>query len=102
MTVGISNERVHTFYMKNCTLKAFVRDGYRFVDSGPKFTREDISTLYLLMFNRSLQDFLHQFMTMDKTWIHHSTPECKQEPEQRTMNGESALKKTKTFHQVVR
>lgn len=43
--------------------------------------------------NRS--DFVCRFVTVDETWVHHYTPETKQQSKQWTLTGESAPKKLK-------
>ncbi|CAK1604048.1 unnamed protein product [Parnassius mnemosyne] len=49
----------------------------------------------LALFNRNMEEFLHRFVTVDKTWIHHNTPEIKQQSKQWVSKGESAPKKAK-------
>jgi histone-lysine N-methyltransferase SETMAR len=49
----------------------------------------------LALFNRNMEDFLHRFVTVDETWIHHNTPETKQQSKQWVSKGESAPKKAK-------
>ena len=45
---------------------------------------------------------MRRFITTDETWIHHYTPESKQESKQWTKAGCSAPKKTGRFHQQER
>ena len=45
----------------------------------------------LALFNRNKDEFLRRFVT----WIHHNTPETKQQSKQRILPGESAPKKAK-------
>jgi GrpB-like predicted nucleotidyltransferase (UPF0157 family) len=47
-------------------------------------------------FNKNETDFAHRFITMDETWIHHYTPESKQQSKQWTEAGCSAPKKTRS------
>jgi hypothetical protein len=47
-------------------------------------------------FNKNKTDFVHQFITMDKTWIHHYTPESKHQSKQCTEAGCSAQEKTRS------
>ena len=49
----------------------------------------------LALFNRNMEDFLRRFVTVDETWIHHNTPETKQQSRQWVSKGESAPKKAK-------
>jgi hypothetical protein len=41
-----------------------------------------ISEQCLERFNKNKTDFVRQFITMDETWIHHYTPEFKQQSKQ--------------------
>jgi hypothetical protein len=47
-------------------------------------------------FNKNKTDFVRRFITMDETWIHHYTPESKQQSKQWTEAGCSAPKKTRS------
>ena len=48
-------------------------------------------------FNKNKTDFVRRrFITMDETWIHHYTPESKQQSKQWTEAGSSAPKKTRS------
>jgi len=42
------------------------------------------------------KEFLRRVVTVDETWIHHYTPETKQQSKQWISPGESAPKKAKT------
>jgi histone-lysine N-methyltransferase SETMAR len=46
--------------------------------------------------NKNKTDFMHRFITMDETWIHHYTPESKQQSKQWTEAGCSAPKKRRS------
>jgi len=48
------------------------------------------------MFKRNPKEFLRRFVTVYETWIHHYTPETKEQSKQWTKSGESAPKKAKT------
>jgi len=48
------------------------------------------------MFRSNKAEFLRRFITMDETWVHHFTPETKEQSKQWTEKGESAPKKAKT------
>jgi hypothetical protein len=54
----------------------------------------EISGQCLERFNKNKTDFVRRFITTDKTWIHHYTPESKHQLKQRTEAGCSAPKKT--------
>jgi hypothetical protein len=53
-----------------------------------------ISEQCLERYNKNKTDFVCRFITMDETWIHHYTPESKQQSNQWTEAGCSAPKKT--------
>jgi hypothetical protein len=55
-----------------------------------------ISEQCLGRFNKSKTDFVRRFITMDETWIHHYTPECKQQSKQWAEASCSAPKKTRS------
>ncbi|KAH0816471.1 hypothetical protein GEV33_006320 [Tenebrio molitor] len=48
------------------------------------------------LFKRNPAEFLRRFITVDETWIHHYTPETKQQSKQWIGAGESVPKKAKT------
>jgi hypothetical protein len=54
-----------------------------------------ISEQCLEHFNKNKTDFVRQFITTDETWIHHYTPESKQQSKQWTEASCSAPKKTR-------
>jgi histone-lysine N-methyltransferase SETMAR len=64
--------------------------------AGQKHTRMKISEQCLECFNKNKTDFVHRFITMEETWIHHYTPESKQQSKQWTEAGCSAPKKTRS------
>jgi len=47
-------------------------------------------------FNKTKTDFVRGCIAMDETWIHHYTPESKQQSKQWTQGGCSAPKKTRS------
>jgi len=61
--------------------------------SRSKRTRMKISEQCLERFNKNKTDFMRRFIDMDETWIHHYTPETKQQSKQWTEAGCSAPKK---------
>jgi len=63
--------------------------------SRSKSTRMKISEQCLERFNKNKTDFVHRFITMDETCIHHYPPESKQQSKQWTEAGCSAPKKTR-------
>jgi histone-lysine N-methyltransferase SETMAR len=54
-----------------------------------------LSEQCLERFNKNKTDFVHRFITMDETWIHHYTPKSKLQLKQWTEAGCSAPKKTR-------
>jgi hypothetical protein len=58
-----------------------------------------ISEQCLERFNKNKTDFFRRFITMDETWIHHYTPESKQQSKQWTEAGCSVPKRQGRFHQ---
>jgi hypothetical protein len=60
-----------------------------------KRTRMKISEQCLRCFNKNKTDFVHRFITMDETWIHHYTPESKEQSKLWTEFGSSVPKKTR-------
>jgi hypothetical protein len=59
-----------------------------------------ISEQCLERFNKNKTDFVRRFITMDETWIHHYTPESKQQSKQWTEASCSAPKKTRSYGQT--
>jgi hypothetical protein len=47
-------------------------------------------------FNKNKTNFVRRFISMDETWIHHYTPESKQQSKQWTEAGCSAPEKTRS------
>ena len=60
-----------------------------------KRNRVTVSQECLALFNRNMDEYLRRFVTVDETWIHHNTPETKQQSKQWVSQGESAPKKAK-------
>ena len=61
--------------------------GAAFTYSIQKRIRKDICKEVLCQFQRNPKDFLRKFITVDKTWVHHYTPESKQQSKQWTFDG---------------
>lgn len=61
-----------------------------------KQNRIEISEQCLALFRANPNEFLRRFITTDETWIHHYTPETKEQSKQWREKGESAPKKAKT------
>ena len=58
--------------------------------------RVEDSERCLELFKRGEKDFLRRYVTMDKTWIHHDTPETRRSSAEWTAVGESRPKRSKT------
>jgi len=96
-TIGISKERVGYVLHEELDMKKLcARWVPRLLVADQKRTRMKISQQCLERFNKNKTDFLHQFITMDEAWIHHYTPESKQQSKQWTEAGFSAPKKTRS------
>ena len=50
----------------------------------------------LQLFQHNKKEFLHKYVMMDETWIHHFTPESNQQSAEWTVAGESHSKQPKT------
>ena len=61
-----------------------------------KQQRVEDSERCLELFKRGKKDFQHRYVTIDKTWIHHYTPETKRSSAEWTAAGESRPKPRKT------
>ena len=68
----------------------------RLLTADQKHTRMKISEECLERFNKNKTDFVRQIITMDETWIHHYTPESKQQSKQWKEASCSAPKKTRS------
>lgn len=93
----ISNERV--FYVLHNILgmkKLSARWVPRLLTADQKRNRVTTSEECLAMFNHSPSEFWRRYVTVDETWVHHYTPETKQQSKQWTSAGERAPKKAKT------
>src|SRR5687768_12197365 len=79
--VGISNERVHNILHEHLAMKKLssVRWVPRLLTTDQKRIRVNISKECLSMFKRNEADYLGRFATVDETWIHHCTPETKEQ-----------------------
>jgi len=94
--VGISTERVHHILHEYLDMKKLsARWVPRLLTLDHKRNRVTISEECLAMFSRNPNEFLHRFVTVDETWIHHTTPETKEQSRQWVSSGERAPKKAK-------
>ncbi|XP_063362873.1 uncharacterized protein LOC134651703 [Cydia amplana] len=67
----------------------------RLLTDEQKLTRKDVSTECLKKYRHNPNEFLRRYITVDETWIHHYTPETKEQSRQWTNRGEPAPKKAK-------
>jgi len=92
-TIGISKEHVGYILHEELDMKKLcARWVPRWLTADQKRTHMKISEQCLDHFNKNKTDFVRRFITMD--WIHHYTPESKQQSKQWTEAGCSAPKKT--------
>lgn len=61
-----------------------------------KRVRMNISKALLAQFRRNKPEFWRRLITVDETWVHHYTPETKEQSKQWIAKGEPAPKKAKT------
>jgi hypothetical protein len=76
-TIGISKERVGYILREELDMKKLWVP--RLLTAEQKRTRMKISEQCLERFNKNKTDFVHRFITTNETWIHHYTPESKQQ-----------------------
>lgn len=94
--VGISTERVHHILHEYLAMrKLSARWVPRLLTIDHKHNRVKSSKECLEMYKRNPNEFLRRFVTVDETWIHHATPETKQQSKQWVSTGERAPKKAK-------
>lgn len=95
--VGISTERVHYILTEVLDMrKLSARWVPRLLTPEQKLIRKMISEECLARLQHNPVDFLRRFITVDETWIHHYSPETKQQSKQWTAKGEPVPKKAKT------
>ena len=79
-TIGMSKECVGYILHEELDMKKLcARWVPHVLTVDQKCTRMKISEECLEHFNENKTDFVHRFITMDETWIHHYTPESKQQ-----------------------
>ncbi|CAK9820465.1 Histone-lysine N-methyltransferase SETMAR [Anthophora plagiata] len=95
--IGISKSAVHRILTENLDMRKLCAIWVpRLLTMEQKQRREDVSTECLVKFHSNKAEFLRRFIIMDETWVHHFTPETKEQSKQWTERGESAPKKAKT------
>jgi histone-lysine N-methyltransferase SETMAR len=86
--VGISKERAHHILCEVLGMrKLSARWVPRLLTPEQKLNRMTTSEQCLALFKSNPTDFLRRFVTVDETWIHHYTPETKQQSKQWTARG---------------
>lgn len=94
--VSISDERVRNILHSYLEMKKLsARWVPRLLTVDQKRTRVTISEECLAKFRLNKKDFMRRFITVDETWIHHHTPETKEQSKQWIASGEPAPKKAK-------
>lgn len=94
--VSISTERVNNILHEHLGMKKLcARWVPRLLTLDQKRVRMDVSSDNLERFKRNPTEFLRRFITVDETWVHHHTPESKEQSKQWTERGELAPKKAK-------
>lgn len=98
-TVHISSERVfHILHNILSMKKLSARWVPRLLTADQKRYRATTSEQCLAKFKSNPNEFLRRFVTVDETWIHHYTPETKNQSKQWTSANERAPKKAKTVN----
>ncbi|GBP83022.1 Histone-lysine N-methyltransferase SETMAR [Eumeta japonica] len=94
--IGISTERVHHILHEYLDMrKLSARWVPQLLTLDHKRNRVTTSKECLAMFSRNSDEFLRRFVTVDETWIHHNTPETKEQSKQWVSRGERGPKKAK-------
>lgn len=94
--VGMSRERVENILHEYLGMrKLAARWVPHLLNADNKRNRVTTSKECLAMFNHNKKDFLRRFVTVDETWIHHNTPETKEQSKQWVSQGNSKPKKAK-------
>ena len=92
--VGISDERVRNILHEHLNKKKLsARWVPRLLTIDQKRTRVTTSEAGLAMFKLNKKEFLRRFITVDETWIHHYTPETKEQSKQWISTGETPILK---------
>lgn len=95
--VNVSIERVQYILEEKLGMKKVsARWVPRLLTEEQKRNRLTTSEQCLAVFKRNPKEFLRRFVTVDETWVHHYTPEMKEQSKQWILPGEPAPKKAKT------
>ncbi|XP_061382621.1 uncharacterized protein LOC133320030 [Danaus plexippus] len=94
--VGISTERVDDILHEYLDMRRLSNRWVpRLLTFDHKRNRVTTSKECLAMFSRNPDEFLRRFVTVDETWIHHNTPETKEQSKQWVARGEPGPNKAK-------
>lgn len=95
--VGISSERVFNILHEHLNMKKLcARWVPRLLTADQRQRRVDDSSKCLELYKQNPVEFSRRYITVDETWIHHYTPETKEQSKQWTKGGEPAPKKAKS------
>lgn len=79
-TCMMSYERVQNILHQHLYMeKLCARWVPRLLTVDQKLIRKNISTANLALYKRNPSEFLRRFVTVDETWVHHYTPETKEQ-----------------------
>ena len=79
-TDGITQERVHSILTEDLEMRKLLAHWVpRLLTVDQKHTGRTLSRTNLNLFEEDPTNFLKRFVTMDETWVHHFTPEAKQQ-----------------------
>lgn len=97
--LNISYERVHNIIHHHLDMKMLsARWVPRLLTIDQMRKRVTTSETLLAMIRRDPKDFFRRFITVDETWVHHYTPETKEQSKQWRKSGEGPPKKAKSTH----
>jgi hypothetical protein len=95
--IGISKERVGYILHEELHMKKiYARWVPCLLTADQKCTCMKVPEQCLEHFNKNKTDFVCRFISMDETWIHHYSPESKQQSKEWTEAGCSVPKKTRS------
>ena len=94
--LGISRDTVHQIITEDLEMrKVSARWVPKLLTLDQKRARTNMSRENLQRFQADPEDFVQRFVTMDETWVHHVTPETKEQSKQWKHVGSPTPKKAK-------
>ncbi|XP_026314672.1 histone-lysine N-methyltransferase SETMAR-like [Hyposmocoma kahamanoa] len=97
-TIGISSERTHHIITADLGFsKVSARWVPRLLSVEQKRNRLTTSRDCLELYEADPLEFIERFVTMDETWVHHNTPETKEQSKQWKRVGSPTPKKAKVI-----